>query len=334
MAFDRIGDQNIYIGGVLALQNSAALQRANITHVVSVLRMRMILSNWMRKPIAGLQHLNIEVDDVEDADLLRHFNTTNAFIQSALDSGGSVLVHCAMGKSRSATVCVAFLCQQKPHELDPDKALELIRQSRPMVEPNEGFRHQLWLYHEMGYPDDIVNHPLYRRWSTKREAEISTAQGRAPEMDLVSFEDDSVLDSDHSTEIKCRRCRRLLATKPVINTHDTESTERCNHIFVHPLSWMRPCLYPNSSEGTDDAPLDGRLICPNPRCGANIGKFAWQGMRCNCGKWVVPGMGLARARVDVIERSSATTGGTGSEQVNGVHSGSTIRLPPHMRRPQ
>jgi hypothetical protein len=41
----------------------------------------------------SLHHLTIEVDDVEDEDLLRHFATTNAFIHSGLDAGGGVLVH-------------------------------------------------------------------------------------------------------------------------------------------------------------------------------------------------------------------------------------------------
>lgn len=42
--------------------------------------------------------------------------------------------------------------------------------------------------------------------------------------------------------------------------------------------------------------LDGRLECP--KCSTNIGKYAWQGMRCNCGEWVVPGISLAKGRID------------------------------------
>jgi hypothetical protein len=42
---------------------------------------------------ASFQHLAINVDDVADENLLEHFATANAFIQSGIDSGGSVLVH-------------------------------------------------------------------------------------------------------------------------------------------------------------------------------------------------------------------------------------------------
>jgi hypothetical protein len=73
---------------LFSLRNKAALSRANITHVVSVLRMRPEESLF--EPFS---HLVIDVDDVEDENLLEHFATANAFIQSGLDAGGSVLVH-------------------------------------------------------------------------------------------------------------------------------------------------------------------------------------------------------------------------------------------------
>lgn len=156
----------------------------------------------------------------------------------------------------------------------------------------------------------------------------------------------------------------MLATTPFINPHDQDSEKsttksstegvECAHIFLHPLTWMRPCLFPgptqdsssSSADGgltgtaTDEAPLSGRLTCPNPKCEANVGKFAWQGLRCSCGKWVVPAIGVARARVDVLERratSSVTGLSSNKNNVNGNNSINNrlgamgIRLPPHMR---
>lgn len=98
---------------------------------------------------------------------------------------------------------------------------------------------------------------------------------------------------------------------------------------------MRPSLFPSSEEGSGaeagfndysgDAPLSGRLTCPNSTCGANIGKFAWQGMQCNCGHWVVPAIGLAKARVDITSRLSSARGPGGLPPAMG------IRMPPGMR---
>ena len=45
--------------------------------------------------------------------------------------------------------------------------------------------------------------------------------------------------------------------------------------------------------------LEGRLECS--KCKTNVGKYAWQGMRCSCGAWVVPAITLARAKIDEVK---------------------------------
>ncbi|EEH08790.1 dual specificity phosphatase [Histoplasma capsulatum G186AR] len=324
MALSKIGDENLYLSGIMALSNESALKKANITHIVSVLRL-----NPDERRFESFEHLQIPVDDVSDEDLLEYFPTTNAFIKSGLDGGGGVLIHCAMGKSRSATVCIAYLIHRERGALTPWGALELIRQSRPLCEPNDGFQKQLELYHKMGCPECVTDHPLYKRWVYERAVEESVACGRAPEIELVRFEDehaDRANNNEEPTEIKCRKCRRKLATLPFIIPHAQKTDKQlprghsipegpCAHIFLHPLTWMRPSLFPEQTNSsptrnsadehkyTPEAPLSGRLTCPNSACGANVGKFAWQGMKCSCGNWVVPAIGLARARVDVVDGS-------------------------------
>jgi dual specificity phosphatase 12 len=116
-----------------------------------------------------------------------------------------------MGKSRSATICIAYLLHRQPGALTPQSALALVRETRPLCEPNDGFMEQLELYHEMGCPDDVIDHPLYQRWLYRRDVEESVACGRAPELKSVRFEDEQPMRSQESTsqtvEIKCRKCR-------------------------------------------------------------------------------------------------------------------------------
>lgn len=117
-----------------------------------------------------------------------------------------------MGKSRSAAVCIAYLLHQKPNVLTPQSALEILRQSRPLCEPNDGFMEQLALYHEMGCPgNDVTENPVYQRWLYRRDVEESVACGRAPEMRSVRFEDEQPTrpkeKAVQEVEIKCRKCR-------------------------------------------------------------------------------------------------------------------------------
>ena len=119
-----------------------------------------------------------------------------------------------MGKSRSATICIAYLLHQQRSALTPESALALIREGRPLCEPNDGFMQQLCLYHEMGCPDVVAENSLYQRWLYRREVEESVACGRAPEMKAVRFEDEQPLrlgeESGGSIEVKCRKCRCVI----------------------------------------------------------------------------------------------------------------------------
>ncbi|KAJ4365278.1 tyrosine protein phosphatase yvh1 [Neocucurbitaria cava] len=198
---DRVpGDLNLYIGGMFTLRRRDALKQANITHVLSVLRAP--LDQDLFSPF---RHMAVEVDDVEDENLLEHFPATNRFIQEGLDGGGGVLVHCAMGKSRSATVVIAYLMQE--HNISPSEALSHVRQARSICEPNEGFMKQLELYGEMQTPDSVEDTPAYQRWVYQREIELSRACGQAPEADKIRFEDEHVTDQTSGFELRCRKCR-------------------------------------------------------------------------------------------------------------------------------
>lgn len=58
------------------------------------------------EPISGesFSKLVIPIVDGESSNLLRHFSNSFEYISNAIGKGGVVLVHCAAGVSRSATV--------------------------------------------------------------------------------------------------------------------------------------------------------------------------------------------------------------------------------------
>ena len=73
---------------LFSLHRKEALEKANITHVVSALCLPID-----RDLFQGYKHLVVEVNDVEDENILQHFPTTNAFIRDGVGGGGGVLVH-------------------------------------------------------------------------------------------------------------------------------------------------------------------------------------------------------------------------------------------------
>ncbi|TAQ83114.1 hypothetical protein B7494_g8562 [Chlorociboria aeruginascens] len=215
MALSRVpGDDELYVGGLFTLRQPSTLSFIGITHIVSVLKYDFKnFENWPK-----YEHLQIEVDDVEDENLLAEFERSGRWIEEALQNGregkeGRVLVHCAMGKSRSVTIVIAFLLRKYPHHT-VSSALSLIQSVRPMAEPNDGFMVQLQLYKEMGCPSDVDAQPKYQRWVYRREVELALAAGMAP--DRVRFEDEEVQDGENveereveerEVELRCRKCR-------------------------------------------------------------------------------------------------------------------------------
>ena len=66
------------------------------------------------------------------------------FIISQRKSGLDVLIHCAMGISRSALVCTAVL--MKLHNLPVYKALQLLRSKRSEIDPAPNYHIALYTY--------------------------------------------------------------------------------------------------------------------------------------------------------------------------------------------
>jgi dual specificity phosphatase 12 len=134
----------LFIGGLHALyQKPDLFEQAKISAIVSVLDFDIYEAGHFSQ----YSHLMIRVDDDPNENLLKHFSETNAFIKQALDNDGGVFVHCAMGKSRSATIVCAHL--MKEYDLSPADALKQLCEGRPICSPNPGFMEQLEVYRRM-----------------------------------------------------------------------------------------------------------------------------------------------------------------------------------------
>lgn len=249
-----------------------------------------------------------------------------------------------MGKSRSATIACAFLMWSR--QITRDEALAVIRITRPFIEPNSGFMHQLALFEQMNPKltdnqtvqeninqlQQIFENPVYQRWVYEQDLALSAAAGRAPErvhfrdaerkvveIAALGEDDPDTPQKVKSVELRCKKCRFAphsplqssitnptsikLATSQFLAPHIPRAqpiqpgplpmarlSQPCSHHFIEPLLWMKDEL--------EQGKLEGKLACPNAKCGSKVGSYAWQGTKCSCGEWVVPGISLARSRVD------------------------------------
>jgi len=115
------------------------LKSLGVTHLLNAAEEHVQVSPT-KLAVVGIQYHGFHVDDLPESNISRYFKCTTDFINSAVSSGGLVVVNCYMGLSRSATCVLAYLMMKQDMTLT--KALSVVRASRA-VRPNEGFLTQL-----------------------------------------------------------------------------------------------------------------------------------------------------------------------------------------------
>lgn len=110
-AFARVAPA-LFIGNARAARATELLGRAGITLCVNVSRQQP----GPRAP--GVAELRVPVFDDPAEDLLTHLELTCAAMEAAVRDGGSCLVYCKNGRSRSAAVCTAYLMRHRGQSLE------------------------------------------------------------------------------------------------------------------------------------------------------------------------------------------------------------------------
>lgn len=87
----------------------------------------------------------------------------------------------------------------------------------------------------------------------------------------------------------CRRCRSKVCDDGDLEQHHQgQRQSSCTSLFLsEPLAWM-----------TDMSEYEGRLSCPNDKCGAKLGSWSWGGAQCSCGAWITPSIQLVVSKLD------------------------------------
>jgi protein-tyrosine phosphatase len=133
----------LYISDLQTAEDAEALSALGITHVLSAMPGHVALP-----PSLTAHAAQVPLHDAPFAELAAHLPRTTRYISRALRSSpdARVLVHCAMGASRSVAVVCGYLIAA--HGLHPAQALELVRARRAAAAPNRGFIDQLHEYHQ------------------------------------------------------------------------------------------------------------------------------------------------------------------------------------------
>ncbi|CAM9337987.1 unnamed protein product, partial [Lampetra planeri] len=132
----------VYIGDMYAAKDKRTLQAHHITHVLNAADGKFNVntgSSFYRD--TNITYHGVEAFDMPSFDLSPFFYPAANFIKNALSSPtDKLLVHCVMGRSRSATLFLAYLmiCE----DMTVVDAIEHVKKRRRII-PNWGFLKQL-----------------------------------------------------------------------------------------------------------------------------------------------------------------------------------------------
>lgn len=99
---------NLFLGGSYAAENMTLLSSKNITFVLTIMGQDISAEVLQQYQDRGIEHRFMKKRDEPDENLLEVFGELCTAIEEKLQEGKSVLVHCAMGISRSASVVMAY----------------------------------------------------------------------------------------------------------------------------------------------------------------------------------------------------------------------------------
>ncbi|GAB5358964.1 hypothetical protein AAMO2058_000504300 [Amorphochlora amoebiformis] len=123
---------NLYIGGITTDRTFYSKNR--ITHVVSLCGATPPLS-------VRVNRLHVPFWDCPCSDLGSRTKAVVQFIHQARLTGGSVLVHCMQGVSRSSAMVISYIMASQ--EMKFQEAFAYLKSKRWRVHPNPGFQEQL-----------------------------------------------------------------------------------------------------------------------------------------------------------------------------------------------
>ncbi|KAI9271728.1 protein-tyrosine phosphatase-like protein [Phascolomyces articulosus] len=309
----------LFVGNQIAGSIQDLLKEHGITHILALGIFEPIHDHIIFK--------NIRIMDVPEENLIQHLDDTFDFIHDAYENGGSILVHCEAGMSRSTAVVAAYLMRTR--QLSPQAALDMVKAKRTFAQPNSGFMEQLDLYQLLQYRVD-TSHVAYRRFLVAGMAREQQDTGYIVNLALTPNPE---AGSQSQLIVRCKKCRYVLVNKEHILDHEPgkgqqafaytkrntdiqsstpssavspdihqqplnpllarlgTSNNNCSSYFIEPMEWIHVL---------QDSQIEGRIDCPN--CMSKLGQYNWSGAQCSCGRWITPAFMLHRKQVDEIKR--------------------------------
>jgi atypical dual specificity phosphatase len=139
--YNKIGDDNLYLGMIPLQHNIDEIKKLNITSIISLLEEFEFNESFIGKPINHNEWKDIKIKTyhISAVDFIR-MNLDDLirgveYLSNELKNGEAVYIHCKAGVGRSATVVAGYLMTK--HMIKVEDAIELLKKFRPCININD-----------------------------------------------------------------------------------------------------------------------------------------------------------------------------------------------------
>ncbi|KAM6347434.1 uncharacterized protein FN964_009504 [Alca torda] len=129
---------NLFLGDLVTAHNRFVLWKMGVTHVLNAAHGTAYSHGGQDFYGATIDYYGVPAHDLPSFDISQFFFSAAQFIHNALNTPGAakILVHCAVGVSRSASLVLAYLMIN--HHLSLVEAIKTVKEHR-WISPNRGF---------------------------------------------------------------------------------------------------------------------------------------------------------------------------------------------------
>ncbi|KAM6330167.1 uncharacterized protein O3Q21_003651 [Podargus strigoides] len=128
---------NLFLGDLVTAHNRFILWKMGVTHVLNAAHGTVYSHGGQDFYGATIDYYGVPAHDLPSFDISQFFFSAAQFIHNALNTpGAKILVHCAVGVSRSASLVLAYLMIN--HHLPLIEAIKTVKEHR-WISPNRGF---------------------------------------------------------------------------------------------------------------------------------------------------------------------------------------------------
>ncbi|XP_041813729.1 dual specificity protein phosphatase 16 [Chelmon rostratus] len=178
------------------------------------------------------RYLRIPIDDSLWDDLLPWIPQALHFIDAAMSSGASVLVHCAAGISRSPALAVAYIMYSLG--MDLDHAYRFVKERRPSISPNFNFLGQLQHFQGTLSQKDSGGDLLIQQLNNHLPS-INDSVTRTQTNQNMNYQADSV--TSDSAEVKQAHRVNFYHTNKTLQRHSLSDTSGQHQLSLSGKLW-------------------------------------------------------------------------------------------------